>query len=389
VNLLRIIACDLKRVAKDRMALLWLLAMPLVMAYVFGSAMGGYGSHSTWIPVINLDHHELSGLFIDQLREEGYDIEVRDAAAQAELKSKWWYGVVIPADFSEAILHGREIKIPLVKGNAPADRFMEVQSRLLQAIFRFTKGIAIADVSHRPWDDSARASLKEALARPQLLTVTRKGYRTLRPPPSGFSQSMPGMLVMFVFLMILTYGGASLVNDRLGGRLRRLLATPVHPLEAYAGKVLARIVMACLQAFVLLLCGALIFHLPLGDHPLYILPVVLCLAAVAGSLSLVVGVLCTTEKQVILVAIFGSMALAALGGCWWPIEIVPETFKTVARLTPSYWSMHGLQSVLYFGRAHEVLTFECPVLLGFAALFALVAVITTRLRVKGSAVAGS
>jgi hypothetical protein len=51
--------------------------------------------------------------------------------------------------------------------------------------------------------------------------------------------------------------------------------------------------------------------------------------------------------------------------------------------------MHGLQSVLYFGRAHEVLTFECPVLLGFAALFALVAVITTRLRVKGSAVAGS
>jgi ABC-type multidrug transport system permease subunit len=197
------------------------------------------------------------------------------------------------------------------------------------------------------------------------------------------------MLVMFVFQMILTYGGASLVNDRLGGRLRRLLATPVHPLEAYAGKVLARIVMACLQAFVLLLCGALIFHLPLGDHPLYILPVVLCLAAVAGSLSLVVGVLCTTEKQVILVAIFGSMALAALGGCWWPIEIVPETFKTVARLTPSYWSMHGLQSVLYFGRAHEVLTFECPVLLGFAALFALVAVITTRLRVKGSAVAGS
>jgi ABC-type multidrug transport system permease subunit len=387
MNVLRIIACDLKRVSKDRTAVLWLIAMPMVMAYVFGSALAGYDTHTTWIPVIDLDHHELSALFIDQLRADGYNVEVNDPAAQSELKTKWPYGIVLPPGFGDAILHGREIKLPLVKGNAPADRFLEVQSRLLQAIIRFTKGIATADISHRPWDDTARAALKEALARPQLLTVTRKSYRTLRPPPSGFSQSMPGMLVMFVFQMIMTYGGVSLVSDRLGGQLRRLLVTPVHPLEAYAGKVLARMVMACIQAGVLLLFGALVFRLPLGDHPLFLLPVVLCLAAVAGSMSLLAGVLCTAEKQVILVGIFGSMVLAALGGCWWPIEIVPESFKTIAKLTPSYWSMHGLQSVLYFGRSQEVLTFECPILLGFAILFAVVALIATRLRGKDSAVA--
>src|SRR5262245_26883374 len=129
MNLLRIIACDLKRVAKDRMALLWLLAMPMVMAYVFGSAMGNFSDRGTWIPVIDLDHHELSALFIDQLREEDYYIEVKDDAAQAELKSKWPYGIILPAGFGEAILHGRQIKLPLVKGNAPADRFLEVQSR--------------------------------------------------------------------------------------------------------------------------------------------------------------------------------------------------------------------------------------------------------------------
>jgi len=384
MNVLRIIGCDLKRVAKDRMALLWLLAMPLVMAYVFGSTLGGYDTQTTWIPVIDLDHHELSALFIDQLREEGYNIEVKDAGFQAELKRRWPYGIVLPAGFSEAILHGQQIKLPLVRGTTPSDRFLEVQSRLLQAIIRFTKGIAVADISHRPWDGTARAALKEALARPQLLTVTRKSYRTLRPPPTGFSQSMPGMLVMFVFQMVLTYGGVSLVNDRLGGQLRRLLVTPVHPLEAYAGKVLARVLTACIQAFLLLLFGAIFFHLPMGDHPIYLLPVVLCLAAVAGCMSLLAGVLCTAEKQVILVGIFGSMALAALGGCWWPIEIVPESFKTIAKLTPSYWSMHGLQSVLYFGRAGEVLTFECPVLLGFAILFAFVALIATRRRVKES-----
>jgi len=373
MNVLRIAFGDLRRVAKDRMALLWLLAMPLVMTYVFGSASRGGGLQATWIPVIDLDRHELSALFVDQLRGEGYWIELKDATAQIDLKVKWPYGVVIPPGFSEAILHGRQIKVPLVKGNGSPEKILEVQSRLLHAIVRFTKGLALADVSQRPWDDASRAALKDALSRPQLLTMIRQHHRTLRPPPTGFSQSLPGMLVMFVMQMILTYGGVSLVNDRLGGQLRRLLATPVHPLEAYGAKVLARVMLACAQAGVLLGCGAMLFRLPLGDHPLFLLPVVLSLALVAGCLSVVVGMFCSTEKQVIVVAIFGAMILSALGGCWWPIELVPETFKTIAMLTPSYWAMHGLQSVLYFGRSSDVLIFECPVLLGFATLLGFVA----------------
>jgi ABC-2 type transport system permease protein len=389
MNVLRIAAADLKRVAKDRMAILWLLVMPLVMAYVFGSAMRGGGPQATWIPVIDLDRQELSGLFVEQLREEGYYIEIKDAPAQAELKAKWPYGVVIPAGFGAALLHGEQVTLTFVKGSGAPEKILEVQSRLLHAVVRFTKGLALADVSHRAWDAASNAALKEALARPQLLTVVRAGHRTLRPPPSGFSQSLPGMLVMFVIQMILTYGGSSLVNDRLGGQMRRLLAAPVQPFEAYAGKVLARVAMGCAQALVLLGCGAILFRLPLGDHPLFLVPVVLALAAVAGCLSLLAGVLCNTEKQVILLAIFGAMGLSALGGCWWPIEIVPETFKSIAMLTPSYWAMHGLQSVLYFGRSYEVLTLECPVLLGFATLFALAAVGASRfLATRNEAVSG-
>ena len=82
------------------------------------------------------------------------------------------------------------------------------------------------------------------------------------------------------------------------------------------------------------------------------------------------------------------MALSALGGCWWPIELVPETFKTIATLTPSYWAMHGLQSILYFGRSYEVLTLECPILLGFAALLALAAIFSARRLAREAGTAG-
>jgi len=144
--------------------------------------------------------------------------------------------------------------------------------------------------------------------------------------------------------------------------------------------VLARLLLASLQASVLLFCGAVFFKLPLGDHPWFVAPVVLCLGLFAGTLSILIGSLCQNEKQVVLAAILGAMLLASLGGCWWPIELVPDTFKTVAMLTPSYWAVHGIQSVLYFGRSWEVLLLECPVLIGFAALAGLAVLASSRIK---------
>jgi ABC-type multidrug transport system permease subunit len=357
--------------------------MPLVFAYIFGTTMRGGGAAATWIPVVNLDHQELSALFVEQLREEGYYIELKGAETQMELKQKWPYGVVIPAGFGDAILQGKAVKLSLVKGDGSPERILEVQSRLTQAIVRFITGLALADVSHRPWTEESKTALQQALTRPQLLTMVRRGYRTLRPPPTGFNQSLPGILVMFVMQMILTYGGATLIKDRAGGQLARLIAAPLYRFEVYLGKVLARVLLAGLQAVVLLVCGSILFRIPLGDHPLFLLPVVFSLAAFAGCLSILGGILCQTEKQVVLLAIFGSMILSALGGCWWPIEIVPDLFKTIALLMPSYWAMHGLQSVLYFGRSYEVLTLACPVLLGFAALFGALAIFFAKVLAKG------
>ena len=380
MSLLRLALGDLKRFAKDRHAALWLIAMPLVFAYIFGSAMRGGGPPATWIPVIDLDRSGLSELFIEQLRQPEYWIEMKDPQDLTLLKTKWPYGVVIPAGFGAAILDGEPVKATLVRGDVSPERFLEVQSCLAHAIVRYTQGLVLADPSRKPWNAESKAALEQALNRPQLLTLSRRSARTLKPPPMGFYQSLPGMVVMFVLQMIITYGGASLVHDRAAGRLPRLFASPLSRFEVYSGKVLSRVFLGILQAAILLVGGCLLFRIPLGDHPLFLAPVVVALALVAGALSVLVGLVCRTEKQVILIGIFSAMVLSALGGCWWPIEIVPDSFKTVAACTPAFWAVHGMQSVLYFGKSGQVLLLECPILLGFAVLFGLIAVVITRAR---------
>jgi len=40
--------------------------------------------------------------------------------------------------------------------------------------------------------------------------------------------------------------------------------------------------------------------------------------------------------------------LAALGGCWWPIEITPQWMQMVQQITPTGWTMDALHKLISF-----------------------------------------
>lgn len=45
----------------------------------------------------------------------------------------------------------------------------------------------------------------------------------------------------------------------------------------------------------------------------------------------------------------GTMALAALGGCRWPIEVAPGWMQSLATFLPSGWTMDVLHMLVHFG----------------------------------------
>jgi ABC-type multidrug transport system permease subunit len=69
------------------------------------------------------------------------------------------------------------------------------------------------------------------------------------------------------------------------------------------------------------------------------------------------------------------MALAALGGCWWPIEITPGWMQRLALFLPTGWAMGALHQLISFGAAATV---AVPHVLGLAALSLLLGVVSVR-----------
>ena len=67
-------------------------------------------------------------------------------------------------------------------------------------------------------------------------------------------------------------------------------------------------------------------------------------------------------------AVLGSMILAALGGCWWPIEVTAPWMQKLAWFLPTGWTMNALHKLVSFGApASSVLPHVALLILAAAA----------------------
>ena len=73
-------------------------------------------------------------------------------------------------------------------------------------------------------------------------------------------------------------------------------------------------------------------------------------------------------------AIMFSMLFAALGGCWWPLEITPPIYQTVVKALPSTWAMQGFTDVIAYGKGLMDILPIAGILLLFTAIFFVVGV---------------
>jgi ABC-type multidrug transport system permease subunit len=88
---------------------------------------------------------------------------------------------------------------------------------------------------------------------------------------------------------------------------------------------------------------------------------------VAASLGVLVGSLTVAEDRVVAISVLSSLLMAALGGCWWPLEVGPPVLKTLALCLPSGWALQALHQLISFGSGFREILFPLTVLLAFGA----------------------
>jgi ABC-2 type transport system permease protein len=174
-------------------------------------------------------------------------------------------------------------------------------------------------------------------------------------------------------MMVLIYGGIVVMTDRHRGILSRILFSSASVTQLWGGKFLARLIMGLLQAFLLIFTGLLFFRLNLGNTFLSSLNI-LFFSVTMASLSIFIGSVFNKEDVIVGISVFVANFFAALGGCWWPIEVVPQTFRHIGMISPAYWAMDAFHRVIFFKGGFGDILVNLLVLMVFTLLFTIPAV---------------
>ena len=370
---------DLRRTLADRGAVMWMFLLPIVFATFFGLVTGG-GSNpadaQASLTVVDNDGGPVARRLIEDLAGQGVAIDEL-SQEQREASEEVARTLVIPEGFSDGVLAGARQTLRLEKEPGSSDEAgLVVQARIVAAIARLIGRTVEAAQGLEDSEPVPSAAFSELALPDDLVSVESRFAGKATTHPDGFAQSIPGMAVMFVMLVALTYGAATISAERANGQLRRLITTPATRTEIVAGKIGGRFVIAAVQITTLVLVGVIanrLFMVEIGDRPFQMWLVLLLFGLVAAPLGVAVGGWFRDPDRAANIGVMATMAMAAFGGCWWPIEVVSKPLKTFSLALPSGWAMRALHGLNSFGWNLTDLGPELAVLAAFAVGFTILA----------------
>jgi len=191
------------------------------------------------------------------------------------------------------------------------------------------------------------------------------------------AQSISGVSVMMLLFGMMALA-STLLQEREEGTLQRLLASGMPRDALLWGKALAGILVGVLQLVILLGFGSALFRVDLFADPVSLAVMVVTWAAASVAFGLVIATWARTRKQAEGLSTLLILLMAALGGCWFPVQLAGDvhwTFDVITHATITWWAMSGFQDLFWRGASWtdpSVLT-AVGVLLGFTAAALLVA----------------
>lgn len=368
--LFTIAAKDTKIMVRDRAALLVMLAMPLALIFILGSALGGLGeggSLNANVAIVNQDEGDTGERFADGLTSsedigEIFNITVSDDAAQVRTdveRGDLQAALIIPEDLTEKVLAGEPVALEVLQD--PGSQMSAgiwagvvragVANASAQIIAAHTLQEAFAGASGRgaATAPAGAASVPSAAQQtPELsfdaVTVRETEIEIEKQVSmiSYYAAAMSGMFLLFGGM----FGAFSFVRERREQTLARMLSTPAGKVTIVGGKALGVLLIGILQFVVLFLGTRLLFQVDWGTNVAGVLLVGFSEAIAAAGLAMTLAALGRSERAIGGIAPAFIMLFAALGGAMIPAEQLPEWLLPAQVLSPVYWTVDSFLELM-------------------------------------------
>lgn len=168
--------------------------------------------------------------------------------------------------------------------------------------------------------------------------------------PNSVQHNIPAWTLFGMFLICIPIAG-NIIKERNEGCLARLKTLPVSYFTIMSGKVTVFIIICLFQAALIVIIG--IYIMPLLNLPrlqiqgnwgsLFIMT--LASAFAASGFGVAIGTISSTIVQASTFGSVSTVILAAIGGIWIPVTVMPATMRKISELSPMNWGIQGYYDV--------------------------------------------
>lgn len=188
--------------------------------------------------------------------------------------------------------------------------------------------------------------------------------------PNSVQHNVPAWTIFAMFFIIIPLTG-NMINEKESGLATRLRVMPGGRFQALGAKIVVYMGVGLIQFFLILIFAKLVF--PMFQLPLLVLgpekPALILMALAttlaATSYSVLVGTVARTHDQAAVFGMVSVIILAAIGGIWVPVFMMPNLMQAVSIISPLNWSLDGFYDILLRGGGLREITGNFAALIGF------------------------
>jgi ABC-2 type transport system permease protein len=360
---------DLVQTARDRLSFIFILIMPLAFTVFFGLLFGANSSVDKLpLAVWDADGGAAAQQLVAALEKSAVVRVVATTGSELEQQiadDRAAAGLVIPAGYSREVADGRQADLTVVatQGSSGASTAaseirtlageqvtVELASRAAaEAVWR-TRSMPAGAFDGLVAESAAQARpvVARALASPAAGTRIVEAGTAAGQTPSGFVLSSPGMTLNFILFSLVT-AGAALIVERQNGTLQRLMTTRLRRRQLIGGKAAGMFLLTFAQQAILIAVAQVFFGVDYLRDPAALLLMMVSLSLVASTLGLLLAAVLKSEPALMATTVLVSMAMAALSGAWFPLEVTGQAFQSVGHLLPTAWILDGLRGIVLRG----------------------------------------
>jgi ABC-2 type transport system permease protein len=324
-SFLALTKASMKMYYRNKGAIVFTLLIPVALLSIFGFLSKG-GGNTVKLGLANHSSTALSKQFVDAIKKvQAFKVEaLTDSEAEAELgKGDLDLEVIVPENFG-AIDNGRAVASTIqTRFNSAKPQNGQIANLAVIQI------VSILD--------------KQLTQSPTVLNVKSEGVASNHL--GYFDFILPGILSMTIMQLGIFGVAFSFVAMKLSGALRRIQATPVHPVYFIFAQAVVRLLVILATSVILLAFGTYFFDFHMvGNYFNFGLVCVLGILIFLG-IGFAIAGWARDEAQVAPVANLIQLPMLLLSGIFFSRDSFPSWLKTITDYFPLTYVSHALRKI--------------------------------------------